>query len=45
MSEFVKVAVDGGYIHLLSIQIPGKKRMAVADLLRGFNMQGAKVVK
>lgn len=43
--KFVKVAVDGGYIHLLSIQIPGKKRMAVADLLRGFNMQGAKVVK
>lgn len=43
--KYVKVAVDGGYIQLLSIQIPGKKRMAVDDLLRGFNMQGAKIVK
>ena len=43
--SYVKVAVDGGYIHLLSLQIPGKKRMAVAELLRGFNMQGMTIVK
>ncbi len=43
--KYVKVAVDGGYIHLLSLQVPGKKRMQVDDLLRGFNMQGAEIVK
>lgn len=43
--KYIKIAVDGGYIHLLSLQIPGKKRMAVADLLMGFNIQGAEIVK
>ena len=43
--SYVKVAVDGGYINLLSLQIPGKKRMPVADLLRGFSLQGFTIVK
>lgn len=43
--NYVKIAVDGGYVHLLSVQLQGKKRMPVADLLRGFNMQGAKIAK
>ena len=38
--NFVKVAVNDGYISLLSLQIPGKKRMPVADILRGFSLQG-----
>lgn len=43
--SYAKVAVEGGYINLLSLQIPGKKRMPVADLLRGFSLQGYSVVK
>ncbi len=43
--SFAKVAVEGGYINLLSLQIPGKKRMPVADLLRGFSLQGFTIVK
>lgn len=43
--SYIKVAVVGGYINLLSVQLPGKKRMAVAELLRGFNMTGMSIVK
>lgn len=32
---FLKVAVNGGYLVLQEIQIAGKKRMQVADFLRG----------
>lgn len=38
--SFIKIAVAGGYIHLLDIQLAGKKRMGTAEFLRGFNMQG-----
>ncbi|KIA99222.1 methionyl-tRNA formyltransferase [Flavobacterium sp. KMS] len=31
----IKIAVTDGYIQLLSLQLPGKKRMAVAELLNG----------
>ncbi|MCV9929036.1 methionyl-tRNA formyltransferase [Flavobacterium sp. LS1R49] len=31
----IKIAVVDGYIQLLSLQLPGKKRMAVAELLNG----------
>lgn len=37
---YIKVAVDGGYINLLSVQLAGKKRMPVGDLLRGFDIAG-----
>ena len=33
---FVKVACADGYIYLDELQLSGKRRMAVADLLRGF---------
>jgi methionyl-tRNA formyltransferase len=33
-----KVAVKDGFIHLDSIQIAGKKRMPIADFLRGFQL-------
>ena len=32
----LKVAVADGYVHLLQIQLPGKNKMKVADLLNGF---------
>ena len=34
----LKVAVQGGYICLEEIQLAGKKRMAISDFLRGFQM-------
>ena len=34
----LKVAVQGGFIHLEEIQLAGKKRMAISDFLRGFQM-------
>lgn len=43
--SFAKVAVKDGYISLLSVQIPGKKRMPIGDLLRGFSIQGYSVNK
>lgn len=42
---YVKVAVADGYLQLISLQLPGKKRMPVADLLRGFSFEGLEVVK
>ena len=35
---YLKVAVKGGYINLLTIQMAGKKRMNVLDFLRGFDI-------
>ncbi len=34
--SYVDVAVEDGYIRLLSVQLAGKKRMAIADFLNGF---------
>jgi methionyl-tRNA formyltransferase len=42
---YAKVAVADGYISLLSLQIPGKKRMPVGDLLRGFRINECEIVK
>ena len=33
---YLKVATDGGYLHLQELQAAGKKRMRVEDFLRGF---------
>lgn len=33
---YLKIAVRGGFIHLLSVQLQGKKRMHITDFLRGF---------
>lgn len=38
--SFLKVAVEGGYVSLVEVQLAGKKRMLVADLLRGFQIAG-----
>lgn len=40
----LKVALADGYLHLDSLQLAGKKRMSVGDLLRGFRIdEGAAV--
>ena len=41
--SYVKVAVEGGYVSLLDVQLAGKKRMPVADLLRGFDIMDMKI--
>lgn len=33
--KFVKIAAIDGYIHLKNVQLPGKKRMEIGELLRG----------
>ena len=43
--NFFKVAVQDGYVSLADVQLAGKKRMPVADLLRGFSVEGIKSVK
>ena len=36
---YIKVAAADGYIHLKSLLLPGKKRMQVEELLRGFKIE------
>lgn len=36
---FLKIAATNGYIHLLDLQLEGKKRMLVEDFLRGYPMK------
>ncbi len=35
-NESFKVALNDGYLTILNLQVPGKKRMSTADFLRGF---------
>ncbi|MBQ9884027.1 MAG: methionyl-tRNA formyltransferase [Bacteroidaceae bacterium] len=35
---YLRVAVLGGFIDVLSLQLPGKKRLPVAELLRGYHI-------
>ena len=43
--SYIKVAVEGGYVSFDEVQLAGKKRMPVADLLRGFSLEGMECVK
>ncbi len=36
---FLKFACSNGYIHLLDVQLEGKKRMPIADFLRGYRFE------
>ena len=36
--SFLKVAVEGGFLNTTSLQLSGKKRMPVADVLRGLKL-------
>jgi methionyl-tRNA formyltransferase len=37
---YLKVAVNGGFLHLTDIQIEGKKRMPATEFLKGYNVEG-----
>lgn len=39
--NFLKFACKDGYIHILDLQLEGKKRMLVADFLRGYRITAA----
>lgn len=39
--KFLKVALRDGFLHLVEIQQAGKKRMGIADFLRGTQLLGA----
>lgn len=41
----LKVALADGYLHLKSIQLAGKKRMDVADFMRGFRLDETAIVE
>lgn len=38
---YLKVALSDGYLHFDTLQLAGKKRMAVADFLRGFKFDSS----
>lgn len=37
----IKIAVPDGFLSILSLQLPGKKRLKTDELLRGFRLTGA----
>ncbi|MFM6969319.1 MAG: methionyl-tRNA formyltransferase, partial [Sediminibacterium sp.] len=39
---YLKFACTDGYIHVLDLQLEGKKRMQVADFLRGYTIKSTK---
>ena len=39
--HFLKVAVSDGFVNILSLQLPGKKRLKTDELLRGFHLTEA----
>ena len=42
---YLHVAVDGGFIAILSLQLPGKKRLKIDELLRGYKITNEFYVK
>lgn len=40
----LKVAVAGGYIHVLQLQLEGKKKMGAEEFLRGYRLEEGKVL-
>ena len=38
--KYIKVAVPDGFVSILSLQLPGKKRLKTDELLRGFKLTG-----
>ena len=41
--SYLKVAVNDGYVKLLSVQLPGKKQMEIIPFLRGFDTNGLRL--
>ncbi len=42
---FLKVACQDGYLHILQLQLEGKRRMSTGDFLRGTNLAAGSVLK
>lgn len=40
--SFIKVAVQGGFINIKSLQLAGKKRLSAEELLRGYKIENGK---
>ena len=36
--KYIKVSVPGGFVSILSLQLPGKKRLKIDELLRGYHL-------
>lgn len=43
--NYIRVAVPDGFVSIRSLQLPGKKRLKVDELLRGFRMEGVLTVQ
>jgi len=41
---YLKIAINGGFISLLEVQLAGKKRMPIADFLRGIQVENIRLV-
>jgi methionyl-tRNA formyltransferase len=39
--SYIKIAVNGGYIHITELQLAGKKRMTTSEFLRGNSINNA----
>ena len=37
--KYIKVSVPGGFVSILSLQLPGKKRLKIDELLRGYHLE------
>ncbi len=42
--SFLKVSVKGGYLHILELQLEGRKKMAFEEFLRGYIIKDCKAV-
>ena len=42
--KWLRVAAKDGYVYLEELQLAGKKKMPVADFLRGAHVEGARLV-
>lgn len=43
--KYMKVAVLGGFVSILSLQLPGKKRLKIDELLRGYHLEDGCLMK
>ena len=39
--KYLKVALIGGFLHLLEVHLEGKKKMGIEEFLRGYQLKGA----
>ena len=43
--KIMKVAVPDGFVSILSLQLPGKKRLKIDELLRGYHLEDGCLMK